>query len=116
MYTYDFEQFIYSPDIVAYVTEDMFTAGEQAVIISQSRRTIREKTEALKYLRDSHPEEYYCSRAECPIKVCKKRKIQLYDLISRTLDSWRKALDKQKDNQGVILGACFNEKSLQITV
>ena len=110
MYAYNFKKFIHSPDIANYITEEMFTVGEQAVIISQSRQTIQEKIEALKYLRDRYSEEYYCSRIECPIKECKKRKIRLYDLISRTLDSWNKTLDMQKDNQGVIFASGLNEK------
>lgn len=114
MYTYDFNKFIHSPDIAAYVTEDMFTVGEQAVIISQSRQTIQEKIEALEYLRGTYLEDYYCSRVECPIKECKKRKVCLYDLISRTLDSWNKTVDMQEDNQGVIFASGLNEKGFSI--
>ena len=114
MYTYNFKKFIHSPDIAAYVTENMFTIGEQAVIISQSRQSIQEKIKALECLRDNHLDEYYCSRIACPIKKCKKRKIRLHDLINRTLDSWNKTLDMQKDNQGVIFASGLNEKGFLI--
>lgn len=109
-YIYDFKYFIDSPDISAYVTKDMFTLGEQAVLISQSKRTMKEKIQALEYLRETYPEIYYCSRTVCPRKECEKRTILLRDLISRTLDYWKAALDNSENSQGVVFAANLIEK------
>lgn len=109
-YKYELKNFIDLPDIAEYVTEDMFTIGEQAVLISQSKRRIRDKIEALEYLRSTYPEEYYCSKADCNVKGCLKREIPLCDLISRTIALWEDVLGKRENNQGVIFAANLMEK------
>lgn len=109
-YKYELKNFIDSPDIAEYVTADMFTIGEQAVLISQSKKKIKDKIEALEYLRSTYPEEYYCSKADCNVKKCIKREIRLYDLISRTLALWKGILGKRENNEGIIFAANLMEK------
>lgn len=109
-YQYELKNFIDSPGIAEYVTADMFTIGEQAVLISQSKKKIKDKIEALEYLRSTYPEEYYCSKADCNVKKCIKREIRLYDLISRTLALWKGILGKRENNEGIIFAANLMEK------
>lgn len=109
-YQYELKNFIDSPDIAEYVTADMFTIGEQAVLISQSKKKIKDKIEALEYLRSTYPEEYYCLKADCDVKRCIKREIRLYDLISRTLALWKGILEKRESNRGAIFAANLMEK------
>ena len=48
-YKYELKNFIDSPDIAEYVTADMFSIGEQAVLISQSKKRIKDRETKLAY-------------------------------------------------------------------
>ena len=109
-YTYDFMKFIESPALKEYLSADMFTPGEQAVLISKSYRSMEEKIEALQYIKERYGKNFYCPRPKCENRECVKRNILLMDLIDRTVAYWQSVLDKRMDNKNVIFAAQLREK------
>lgn len=112
-YKYDFKRFIESPALKEYLSTDMFTPGEQAVLISKSYQPIDEKIKALIWLKENHGEECYCPRPGCKNTECVKRKIYIKDLIDRTIAFWTNILNKRWDNKNVIFAANLIEKDFE---
>lgn len=109
-YKYDFKKFIDSPDLKNYLKEEMFTPGEQAVLITKSLCPIEEKIKALQYLANIYGENPYCPRKKCSQTKCRKKNYLLKELIDCTLGYWRSVLEARNDNSDVIFAAIVYEK------
>lgn len=103
-------RFIDSQTIRDHVKEDTFTAGEWAVLISKSSQSIDEKIEALRKIAMYYGDKRYCPKPDCPAKECIKRNILLSDLIGRTIEFWKRILDKRDDAENVIFAAMHIEE------
>lgn len=110
IYKYDFKKFIDSPDLKKYLSEETFTPGEQAVLITKSRCPIEEKIKALQYLANIYGENPYCPRGKCSQTKCRKKNYLIKELIDRTLGYWLSVLEARNDNSGVIFAAIVYEK------
>ena len=112
-YKYNFIDFIDSPALKATLSEDMFTLGEQAALLSKSYRPVNEKIEALKYLRSICGDQMYCNRSDCKANDCLKKTIMLKDLIERTVFSWEEAINSLGTTGDVIYAAKLFEKGFE---